>query len=520
MRHLLEVIMRTIGSILVLLLLVGPTLAQSESSASVRSYLDKNKPAMIKEFLELLSLPNVASDTKNINRNAEYLKKELEKRGLNARLLRHPDAKVPPAVFGEWNVSPKLKTIVFYAHYDGQPTEPSDWKSVKPWEPKLFDAPLEKGGTPLRVLPGSGKGYLPNWRVYGRSAADDKAGVFTILRAISYFRAHGINPSANIKVFFEGEEEAGSAHLRRVLEDHKELLESDAWIICDGPVHQSGRKQVVFGVRGVTSVDLTVYGANRDLHSGHYGNWAPNPGFLLTELLASMRDKNGRVTIKGFYDDVVPLGKREMDAIRKAPAYDEELKRQLGLNQTEGPGKSLLELLNLPSLNINGMKTGDVGPLARNVIPSTANAVIGLRLVRGVNHTTQVERLRAHIESQGYYVISRDPTNEERLKYPKIAKFIPETGGYNAQRTSMNLPVSIAVTRSVAANSEGEIVALPTLGGSLPLSIISETLGDVPTITVPIANYDNNQHAADENLRLGNLWDGIVIYVGLMTMKF
>ncbi|MGH9820957.1 MAG: M20/M25/M40 family metallo-hydrolase, partial [Pyrinomonadaceae bacterium] len=320
------------------------------------------------------------------------------------------------------------------------------------------------------------------------------------------------------KFVFEGEEEAGSVHLGEIISRNKELLKADAFIVCDGPVHQSGKKEVVFGVRGDTNVDLTVYGANRPLHSGHYGNWSPNPALLLAKLLASMKDDRGNITIKGWNDDVEPLGSIEKKAIADAPQYDDELKRQLGLAYTEGSGKSLLDLINMPSLNINGIKSGDVGSLARNVIPATANAVLDLRLVKGNDYLRQVEKLRKHIEAQGFYVIDQDPTDAERLAHPLIAKFIHLKGGYNAQRTPMDLPVSLRVIDAVQAASNDPIVRMPTLGGSLPLSIISEIL-NIPTITVPIANYDNNQHAENENIRLQNLWDGIEIFASLMTMK-
>src|SRR5687768_6967310 len=181
---------------------------------------------------------------------------------------------------------------------------------------------------------------------------------------------------------------------------------------------------------------------------------------------------------------------------------------QLGLAKTEGKGKSLLELINEPSLNINGMSSGDVGALARNVIPTTATAVLDLRLVKGNEYRRQVQRLIDHIRKQGFYVIDRDPTLEERLRYPQIAKVVHRAGGYNAERTRMDLPISLAVLSAVQSTSKEQIVKLPTSGGSLPLSIITSALKTV-TITVPIANYDNNQHAENENIRLQNLWDGI-----------
>jgi len=288
--------------------------------------------------------------------------------------------------------------------------------------------------------------------------------------------------------------------------------------MCDGPVHQSGLKQVVFGARGDVNVDVTVYGALRPLHSGHYGNWAPNPALIMAKLLGSMKDDSGHVTIAGWYDDVEPLGQAERQAIAEAPANDKELQRQLGLSRTDGGGKLLLQLINEPSLNINGISSGDVGALARNVIPTSATAVLDLRLVKGNHYTKQINRLVDHIKSQGFHVIDHDPTLAERQQYPIIAKVIARAGGYNAERTRMDLPISRSVIEAVASTSDQPIVKLPTSGGSLPLSVITTRLPTI-TISIPIVNYDNNQHAENENLRIQNLWDGIETMAALMRMK-
>jgi acetylornithine deacetylase/succinyl-diaminopimelate desuccinylase-like protein len=440
----------------------------------------------------------------------------MQRRGLKPQLLEGRANDTPPAVYGEWKTPGAVHSIVLYAHYDGQPVDPKAWTASPPFQPTWRSAAMDSGGSVVS-LPATGE-INPEWRLYARSASDDKAGVMAILTAFDALRAQGIAPSLNIKFIFEGEEEAGSPHLGEIIDLHKDLLAADAWIICDGPVHQSGRKQVVFGVRGDQNVDVTVYGAKRPLHSGHYGNWAPNPAMILARLLASMKDDAGRVTIAGWYDGVEPLGAAERQAIAEAPAYDDELRLQLGLARTEGSGKSLLELINQPSLNINGISSGDVGALARNVIPTTATAVLDLRLVKGNDHRRQVERLVDHIRKQGFYVIDRDPTDDERKQHPLIAKVTARTGGYNAERTRMDLPISIAVVSAVQSTSTQPIVRLPTAGGSLPLSVITDHLRTT-TMTVPIANYDNNQHAENENLRLQNLWDGIETWAAVMTMK-
>jgi acetylornithine deacetylase/succinyl-diaminopimelate desuccinylase-like protein len=495
---------------------ISACFAVDPTVSAVREYRRANEHQFLRDFVQMLSIPNVAADRENIRRNADYLVSEMRKRGLKPQLLTAADENTPPAVFGEWTVPGATRTIVFYAHYDGQPTDPRLWTGSEPWKPVLRSAALEKGGE-IIPFPKPEEAVNPEWRLYARSASDDKAGVFAILKAFDALQAAKIHPSVNLKFFFEGEEEAGSPHLGEILLRHKNLLKADAWIICDGPVHQSGRKQVVFGVRGVTGVEITVYGANRALHSGHYGNWSPNPALTLARLLASMKDEQGNVLVKDWYADVEPLGEAEKQALRDAPQYDAELKKQLGLARTDGGGRSYLEMINLPSLNIIGIRGGDVGADSRNVIPATATAALDLRLVKGNDYRRQQEKLKTFIREQGFFVTDREPTEAERLANPLIAKFIRQSG-YNAQRTPMNLPVSLAVINAVQAASGDPIVKMPTLGGSLPLSIISDNL-NVPTITVPIANYDNNQHAENENIRLQNLWDGIEIFAKLMTME-
>jgi acetylornithine deacetylase/succinyl-diaminopimelate desuccinylase-like protein len=502
---------------LLLFLFLPVAIVAQTTQDKVREYRRANEHQLLKEFTTLLAIPNVASDTQNIRRNAALIVEMMKQRGLNPRLLEGSNPNTPPAVYGEWNTPGAQRTILVYAHYDGQPTDPKQWTGTSPWEPVFRSAALEANGQ-IIPAPAAGTTINPQWRIYARSASDDKAGVMAILTAFSALNEKGVALTSNVKFFFEGEEEAGSPHFGDIIDRNKELLAADAWIIGDGPVHQSGRKQVVFGARGDTNVDVRIYAAKRPLHSGHYGNWSPNPAHLLARLLASMKDDDGRVLIEGWYSDTEPLGEAERRAIADAPQYDEELKGQLGIKRTEGGGKSLLELINLPSLNINGFASGDVGELARNVIPTTATAVLDLRLVKGNDHQRQVQRLVEHIRKQGYHVTDRDPTDAERAQYPLLARVTVRPGGYNAERTRMDLPISKSVIDAVQSTSTDKIVLLPTSGGSLPLSIITERLKTV-TISVPIANYDNNQHAENENIRLQNFWDGIEIWAAIMTMK-
>ena len=491
--------------------------AQSDLTLKTRAYRQQHERQLLDEFMELLALPNVVYDTVGIQKTAAYVANMLKRRGIEPQLLAGNTKGVPPAVYGEVRVPGATKTVVFYAHYDGQPVNPNQWaEGLKPFEPVLYSNSLEAGGLAI-AMPKPKESINPDWRIYGRSTSDDKAGVFAILAAYDALLKLNIKPTANLKFFFEGEEEAGSTHLNEILNRHKEKLKSDLWIICDGPVHQTGRKQVIFGVRGDVNIELKVYAAKRPLHSGHYGNWAPNPAMMLARLLSSMKDDDGNVLIKGFYDDVTPLTDLEKQALVRIPSVDEQLRQELGFTKAEGGGKSLAELLMRPSLNINGISSANVGKLAANVIPTSATAAIDLRLVLGNDARRQVQKVIDHVVAQGYYVTQQESiTDEDRARYPRIARIIAKSG-YNAQRTPMNLPIAQTVVKAVQSTVNGDIVLQPSLGGSLPLYLFDQIL-KTPTITVPIANHDNNQHAENENLRIQNLWDGLETYVALMRL--
>ena len=492
--------------------------AQSAEVLKIRDYGSKNAGSIINEFSEFLTISNVAADAEGQQKTAAYIMSMMNKRGIDkVQLLNATTAGVPPVVYGEVLTPGATKTVIFYAHYDGQPVNPAQWaKGLEPFQPKLFTNALDKNGTNI-VFPADGK-YERDWRIYARSASDDKAGIDAILNAYSAINKSGLLPGCNIKFFFEGEEEAGSPHLSEVLDKYKHLLQSDLWVICDGPVHQSGKKQIVFGVRGDTHLDLTVYASKRPLHSGHYGNWAPNPGMMLATLLASMKDEKGRVTIKGFYNDVTPLKPSERKALNEVPGVDEQMKNELGISVVDMQGLTLSEAINQPSLNINGMQSGNVGKQASNQIPTTATAVLDLRLVLGNDWKKQQQKVVNHIKNKGYYVTENEPTDEERKKYAKIIKVMPGVDGMNAQRTSMDLPIIQKVIAALQRTTKDQVVLQPTMGGSLPLYIFEKHLR-ATTVTVPIANHDNNQHAENENIRLGNLFDGMETMGVLMLIK-
>lgn len=480
-------------------------------AAGVREWRRANEHAIVGELRELLAIPNVATDAANIRRNAEKLRQMLERRGFTVRFLEIENR--GPVIVADLAVPGAARTVAFYCHYDGQPVDPSRWTETKPWEPALRTNSIEAGGR-LIPFPAPGTPHDDDWRIYARSASDDKSPIVAILAALDALRAQNRRPAFNVKFILDGEEEDGSPNLERTLAAHRELLRADLLISADGPVHQTGRPQVVFGNRGIVDMEITVYGPRRPLHSGHYGNWAPNPAMRLAQLLASMKDRDGRVLVEGFYDDVRPLTKLERRALNSAPANEPEMMREMGFSEAEGAGRRLVELINQPSLNVRGMRSAWVGDEARTIVPDVAIASIDLRLVKDIDPRRQFERVVAHIRRQGYYVTSREPTDAERAAHPRIARVVMHDG-YPAARTSMDRPEARKLVSVVEAALGEPLVQLPTSGGSVPMHIF-EGFG-LPIIHVPTVNHDNNQHSPNENLRLGNFFRGIEIFAAILA---
>jgi len=489
--------------------------AQSPSADSllraVRAYRQASGPVIVRELADLVAIPNLATDSVNIRRNADHLVAMLERRGVRARLLGGEGG--PPAVYGEITTPGATRTVVLYAHYDGQPVDTTQWASP-PWTPTLRDAPLADGGREIPLPDTAGASAPatridPDWRLYARSASDDKAPIVSMLAALDALRAARVPLSVNVKFFFDGEEEAGSPHLRAVLERNKQLLAADAWIFADGPVHQTGRMQVVFGVRGAMGLELTTYGPARALHSGHYGNWAQNPVAMLANLIASMRDDEGRITIAGFYDKVRPLTAAERRAIAATPPVDSALRRELALARSEGKGL-LAERIALPALNLRGFVGGHVGAEAANAIPTEARASIDFRLVPAQTPEEVRALVERHVRARGYFVTHDSVTLDVRRAHPRVVRLEWE-GGYPGIRTPTDLPVSRALLRVVGEAASTPVVTTPTLGGSLPMYVFSDVL-EAPLLVLPTVNYDNNQHAANENVRLGNVLEAVDVF--------
>jgi acetylornithine deacetylase/succinyl-diaminopimelate desuccinylase-like protein len=500
-------ILRGVKTRAVFLLFLASSFAFGQNSDPVHEYVAGHQREIVRQFSELLAMPNIASDTANIRKNAEYIAAQLQQRGVQARLLEENGG--PPVVFGEITTPGAHRTVMIYAHYDGQKVDPTQW-ATPPWQPVVRDGPLEKGGEVVESLPQQIPG---EWFIYARSAGDDKVPIMSVLTALDALKATGARPTVNLKFFFEGEEEAGSPHLAAAFGKYADLLKGDVWLLCDGPVHQTRLPQVFFGARGITEVEMTVYGPTRSLHSGHYGNWAPNPGVLISELIASMRDSNGNIKVAGFLDDMRRMTESETEAIAAMPDVDKQMKRELSLAWSEGAPLSLPLRITMPALNVRGIQVGHVGEQAQNAVPTEARASIDFRLVPDQRPERVQQLVEEHIRKQGFFVTHTAPTAEERMAHAKTI-FLEWGPGYPPAKTSMDLPASKALVRTVAAATKKQVVQAPLLGGSIPMYLFVKA---APVIGLPVANHDDNQHAANENLRIQNLYDAIDIFAAVMT---
>jgi acetylornithine deacetylase/succinyl-diaminopimelate desuccinylase-like protein len=434
----------------------------------------------------------------------------LRRRGAAVRLLEGEDC--PPLVFGEIRTPGAKRTVMFYVHYDGQPVDPTQWAG-DPWRPVLRDGRLEDGAPVVdaSALVFDGR---HDYRLYARSTSDDKAPIVALAAALDMLKSEGRSLSVNVKFLFEGEEEAGSPHLPALLQKYRDVLRADGLFICDGPVDQSGRMAIDYGVRGTAGLEMTIYGPNHPLHSGHYGNWAPNPLALMSSLLAGMRDPEGGILIAGFSDGVRPVSAADRKAVDELPDIDARLRREYGLAWSEAGNARLAERILLPALNIRGVQGGGVGAQAANAVPPAAKASIDFRLVPDQDPQAVRRAVEAHIRAQGFFILDHDPAPGERLAHPRLIKLEWEAG-YPPYRLPLDHPFGRATARAMAGAITEPPVRVPTLGGSAPLRMFADTLG-LPVLGFPIANYDNNQHGPNENIRLENFWNGICVYAAVL----
>lgn len=478
----------------------------------VERYRIAHEAQIVGELDELTRIKSVAADPAGLAAAANHLQTLLKQRGFEAmQLSTEPSA--PRLVFGRLNSPGARRTVAFYAHYDGQPVTRSQWNS-DPFIPVMRSGPLNSGEQDIDWKSAKPP-FNPEWRFFGRAASDDKASIVAFLAAFDALKASGRKLSVNIKVVWEGEEEAGSTHLAEVLRTNQALFAADLWLIGDAPTHQSRRQMLYFGARGSLGLEATVYGPIRALHSGHYGNWVPNPAAMAATLIAQMRDDEGRILIPGFSDDVRPLTTAEQEAIRHLPPVDDALKQEFGIGRSEG-NEGLTSSLMRPALNIRGIRSGQVGEAAANAIPINAVFSIDFRLVPDQTPQAVRAKIEAFLKAKGWTIVADEPDLATRLAHPRIIRL--EWGsGYPAFRSDMSTPIAKAVIATASKVAQYPVAVLPMMGASVPIYLFAD-LFKVPVIGLPIVNFDNNQHAANENQRLQNLWDGIETYAAMMGL--
>lgn len=485
--------------------------AQKNDSERLNELSDKYAVASFPMFKDLLSLPNDAFYPEDIEQNVAWCEKGFQERNFKTTRI---ETETIPLLMAERKVENAEKTVLIYLHLDGQPVDNKKWFQEDPYKPVLKKQNLN--GKWEKIPWDMIENYEDDWRIFARSASDAKGPVAMFLAALDALKEIKTTPNFNIKVIMDFEEELGSPQLPKAVEKHTGLLKSDMLIIFDGPRHSTNKPTLTFGARGIATVELTVHGPVASQHSGHYGNYAPNPAFRLSQLLASMKDDEGKVTIPGFYDGIKIDAETEK-ILRAVPDNEDEIKDRLQIGSLDKVGTYYQEALQFPSLNIRGMQSGWIDEKVRTIVPAWAKAEIDIRLVLESDPERLIGLLKKHIEDQGYYLTDTDPVKEERMEHEKVASFNHEIS-YQSFRTDFNSPVGIWLRKAMNKAFQEETVIIRMSGGSIPISPFVTTLG-VPAVTVPTVNSDNNQHSPNENIRLGNYREGIKTMISILTEK-
>ena len=464
---------------------------------------------------DLLAIPNDANYSDDIEKNVVWCESKLEHQGFKTERLETTSA--PLLLASQSKVDKSLPSILYYFHIDGQPVDPSFWFQDNPYKSVLKEEREAQGWVDIPWDTLQSKELNPNWRIFARSSSDDKSPFIMFLTALQSIKRNKQSIGYNIKVILDFEEEKGSPNLATAVAENKNKLSCDALLIFDGPKHLSNVPTIAYGARGITSLTIKVFGPTFPLHSGHYGNYTPNPALRLSQLLSSMKDEHGRVVIKGYYDGII-LDEKTKEILAMVPDKEAVLRAKLGVGSIDSVGSNYQEALQYPSLNIRGMSSAWVGKEVRTIVPATATAEIDLRLVVESKGERLKSLVKDHIKNQGYLILDRKPSSIERALNAKICQ-INERGVTDAFRTELNSKLGLWVYEAIKQTFNLEPIRVRTMGGTLPTSPFINTL-ETPAIIVPLVNSDNNQHSPNENLRLGNYFDGVKCIYGLLTKRY
>ena len=439
----------------------------------VLSYIESNNDRYLGELRELLAIPSISSQSDHIpdmRRCAEWVADQMRTIGMqNVQIIDTPGH---PVVYSEWLGAPGKPTVLLYGHYDVQPVDP-----VNLWTSPPFEATIRDGS------------------LYARGAADDKGQILIHFKSIEAFMKNVGSLPVNLKMIIEGEEEVGSEHLESFVKEHKELLKADLVLISDSSMFAKGIPSVCYALRGLAYMEVELTGPNTDLHSGSFGGSLHNPIQALSEMIASLHDKNGRITIPGFYNDVRPLTKAERAAFKKLPWNDKKYAKQLGLKQLYGEkGFTTLERLwARPTLECNGIWGGYTGEGAKTVIPSKAFAKISMRIVPDQTSVKIARLFDKHMKK----IAPKTVDVKVRLLH----------GGEPAI-TPIDSP-GVQAAAAALQKGFGKRPLFQREGGSIPIVVQFKKLLGLDTVLLGFGVPDENAHAPNEFIHLENFFGGI-----------
>ncbi|MCE6990719.1 dipeptidase [Dyadobacter sp. CY323] len=438
----------------------------------MKKYIETNRDRFLNELLDLLRIPSVSADSKfkdDMRKAAEFVKNSILDAGADKAEIYETAGH--PVVYGEKMVDPALPTVLIYGHYDVQPADPYELWNSPPFEP-----------------------VIKNERIYARGSCDDKGQFYMHIKALETMLATN-SLTCNVKIMIEGEEEIGSSNLGAFVREYKEMLKCDTILISDTSIIANDVPSIETGLRGLTYVEVEVVGANRDLHSGVYGGGVANPINVLCEMIASLKDENGHITIPGFYDTVEDLTTEQRDALNAAPFDLEEYKKDLDINDVLGEkGYSTIERTSVrPTLDVNGIWGGYIGEGAKTVLPSKANAKISMRLVPNQNDDAICELFTKHFESIA-------PASVK-------VKVIPHHGGLPYVTPTDSVEYKAA---EMAMEESFGKKPIPTRGGgSIPIVALFEQELGRKSILMGFGLDIDALHSPNESYGLFNYYKGI-----------
>jgi len=439
---------------------------------TIRKYITANRERFLEELFDFIRIPSVSAREENkpdMLKAAEYVKNELLKSG--AERAEIFPTKGHPVVYGEKIISDKLPTILVYGHYDVQPAEPLDqWKSP-PFEPEIRDG-----------------------KIWGRGADDDKGQMFTQLKAFELMNRTGTLP-CNVRFMIEGEEEVGSVNLEKFCSDNKKMLEADVILISDTTMVSLGIPSITSGLRGLSYMQVEVTGPSRDLHSGLFGGAVVNPCNVMCEMIASLKDSKGRITIPGFYADVLESSAEERKEMGKRPFDREKFMESVGVDDLSGEeGYSDTERIGIrPTLDINGIWGGYAGEGAKTILPAKAYAKISMRLVP----YQDAEKIAALFEK---HFLSIAPAGVKvKVEY---------LHGGQAYVSPLDTPEYRAASQAVE-EAFGKPPIPVRSGGSIPIVSVFEKILGIKSILMGFGLEADAIHSPNENFPVENFIKGI-----------